>query len=112
MQRKYPVIDMAGTGQNIKQIMLAKGLTVKDIQEFLGLSTSQSIYRWFDGKNLPTIDNLYALSELFRLPVDSLIRGSREYEYRPEDDATYQRAIVYYQKILTSWRKNWQLSPE
>jgi hypothetical protein len=40
-------------------------LNVKDIQGFLELSTSQSIYHWFDGRNLPTIDNLYALSELF-----------------------------------------------
>ena len=34
MKRKYPVIDMARTGQNIKRIMKLKGLKVKDIQEF------------------------------------------------------------------------------
>lgn len=28
---------------------------------------------------MPTIDHLYALSELFRLPVDELIVGSRKY---------------------------------
>lgn len=43
MKRKYPVIDMVRTGQNIKRIMQFKGLTVKDVQEFLELSTPQSI---------------------------------------------------------------------
>lgn len=31
MKRKYPVIDIARTGQNIKQIMKKRGMTVKDI---------------------------------------------------------------------------------
>ena len=66
MKRKYPVIDMAGTGQEIKRIMKMKGLTVKEVQKFLELNTPQSIYHWFDGRSLPTIDNLYALSELFQ----------------------------------------------
>ena len=57
MKRKYPVIDMVRTGQNIKRIMQFKGLTVKDVQEFLELSTPQSIYHWFDGRNLPRIKN-------------------------------------------------------
>jgi len=98
MKRKYPVIDMAGTGQNIKRIMQLKGLTVKDVQEFLELSTPQSIYHWFDGRNLPTTDNLYALSELFQLPVDAMLVGNRKFERRCQNDM-YQRALVYYEKI-------------
>lgn len=57
----------------------ARGLTVKDIQEYLELSTPQSIYHWFDGRNLPTLDNPYALSELFEVPLDLLVCGNREY---------------------------------
>lgn len=67
VKRKYPVIDIKRTGQKIKHIMQMRGMTVKDVQEFLELSTPQSIYHWFDGRNLPTMDNLYALSELFRI---------------------------------------------
>ncbi|SNU08193.1 hypothetical protein SAMN06297422_11632 [Lachnospiraceae bacterium] len=44
MRRKYPFIDMLRTGQNIKRIMQAKGLSVKDVQNFLGFSTPQGIY--------------------------------------------------------------------
>jgi transcriptional regulator with XRE-family HTH domain len=100
MKNKYPVIDMVKTGQNIKDIMQMKGMTVKDIQQFLELSTPQGIYHWFDGRNLPTVDNLYALSELFRLPVDALLKGNRKYVYRTIEDAAYQRVFTYYEKIL------------
>lgn len=99
MKRKYPVIDMARTGQNIKRIMRLKGLNVKDIQEFLELSTPQSIYHWFDGRNLPTIDNLYALSELFHLPVDALLVGNRKFECRCQS-GMYQHVYLYYEKIM------------
>lgn len=99
MKRKYPVIDIARTGQNIKRIMQIKGLTVKDIQEFLELSTPQSIYHWFDGRNLPTIDNLYALSDLFHLPVDALLIGNRKFECKCQSDM-YQRVYLYYEKIM------------
>ena len=96
---RYPVIDIKRTGQNIKKIMQMRGLTVKDIQKFLELGTPQSIYHWFDGRNLPTIDNLYALSELFHLPVDALLKGKREYDYRPAENTLDQRVIVYYEKF-------------
>lgn len=99
MKRKYPVIDIARTGQNIKQIMKKRGMTVKDIQEFLELNTPQSIYHWFDGRNLPTTDNLYALSELFHLPVDALLKGNRRYTYVSAEEAAYRRIIIYYERF-------------
>lgn len=96
--REYPVIDMVRTGQNIKRIMKFKGLTVKDLKSFLELSTSQSIYHWLDGRNLPTIDNLYALSELFQLPVDALLIGNRKLACKSKYD-TFQRVVVYYERL-------------
>ena len=47
MKRTYPIVDMVKTGQNIKRIMQARGLTVKDIQEFLELGTPQGIYHHY-----------------------------------------------------------------
>lgn len=98
MKRKYPVIDIARTDQNIKKIMLLKGLTVRDIQEFLELSTPQSIYHWFDGRNLPTINNLYALSELFHMSMDTLLVGNRKFECKCQDNMC-QRVLLYYERI-------------
>ena len=100
MRRKYPVIDMLQTGQNIKRIMQAKGLSVKDVQNFLGFSTPQGIYHWFDGKTMPTLDNMYALSELFRMPVDAIMRGNRKFVYVPFINVSYLRLYVYHEKIM------------
>ena len=99
MNRKYPVMDMAKTGQNIRRIMQEKNLTVKDIQKFLELGTPQSIYHWFEGKSMPTLDNLYALSELFRMPVDMILRGNRKYVFMPFTDAMCGRMYAYYERL-------------
>ena len=79
MQKNYPVIDIIATGKNIKNIMQSRNITVKDIQQFLGLETPQSVYHWLNGRNMPTIDNLYALSELFQMTIDAIIIGNRKY---------------------------------
>ena len=101
-KKNYPVIDLYETGQNIKNLILLKGLTVKDVQDYLELGTPQSIYHWFDGRNLPTLDNLYALSELLRVPMDLLVKGNRKHDLVPCKDATFQCIFIYYEKILLS----------
>ena len=78
MNEKYPHIDAYRTGQNIKRVMRSKGFTVRDLQEYLSLAVPQTIYRWFEGRNLPSIDNLYALSGLFGVSMDALVAGDRE----------------------------------
>ena len=60
----FPIIDKRKTGINIRRIMDMRGLTVKDVQEYLELGSVQSIYHWINGISMPTIDNLYALSDL------------------------------------------------
>lgn len=76
--KNYPVIDIKETGHNIKTLMISQGYSVKDVQNYLGLGTPQGIYHWFEGKSLPSLDNLYALSELFTVPMDTLISGNRK----------------------------------
>ena len=98
-KRKYPVIDIVKTGQNIKRIMCVKGFTVRDIQRFLGLETPQSIYHWFDGKSMPTLDNIYALSELFHIPVDDMLIGNRKYSFLPGSDPQCRRLYSYYERL-------------
>lgn len=74
----YPKIDRIQTGHRLKQLMDKKNISVKQVQQFLNLSCVQSIYHWLDGTSMPTIDNLYALSELFQVPIDAMICGNRK----------------------------------
>ena len=73
----FPLINKRETGVNLRRIMDQRGITPKDVQEYLGLGCVQSVYRWTDGVNMPTIDNLYALSELLQVPIDAIVGGNR-----------------------------------
>ena len=100
MQKNLPKIDIYKTGQNIKRIMLEQSMTVRDIQEYLGLAAPQSIYHWFDGRSLPTVDNLYVLSELFCMPMDMLVRGDRKENFYICERTAYRWLRTYYEKFL------------
>ena len=67
--------------------------------KFLGFSTSQSIYHWFSGRNMPTIDNLYALSDLFHVPVDSMLCGSQDDKWYFIGHNSCHRLLLYYEKL-------------
>ncbi len=73
----FPLINKRENGINLRRIMDERGISPKDVQEYLGLGCVQSVYRWLDGINMPTIDNLYALSELFQVSIDEMVCGNR-----------------------------------
>lgn len=50
----------------------AAGYDVKYIQQYLHLSCPQSIYRWFKGKILPSVEHLSALSILLGVHMEKL----------------------------------------
>lgn len=70
---KVPIIDNVKTGQNIKELRKAKGMSVKDLKDALGLSSSQAIYKWQWGDALPDIDNLLALSIIFDKDIKDIL---------------------------------------
>lgn len=69
----YPEINMIKTGRLLREISKRKSFSVKKIQAALGLASNQAVYDWFNGKSLPTLNNLFALSCLFKLPMESMI---------------------------------------
>ena len=77
-----PIIDKKNTGIHLRRIMDVRGLSVKEVQKYLKLGSVQSVYHWLNGISLPTIDNLYALSELFQMPVDVMLCGNRQFDYK------------------------------
>ena len=94
-----PLIDKKKTGINLRLKMDEHGFTVKDIQEYLGLGSVQSIYHWLNGISMPTVDNLYALSCLFQVAVDDLICGSRPKYLTSTEHARLSRLCIYYDKF-------------
>ena len=73
MQLSKTSINIRKTGTRLKYLAKCNGYSVKDIQEYLGLCCPQSIYRWYKGKILPSIDNLLRLSELYGVHMEELL---------------------------------------
>jgi len=69
----FPVIDLRATGRAIKDKREAAGLTVQDVQNYFGFEYPQAVYKWQQGKSLPSVDNLLALSRLLRVPMEDLL---------------------------------------
>lgn len=72
----FPTINKKETGVNLRRIMDMRGVKPKDIQEYLGFGCVQSVYRWLDGVSMPTVDNLYAISKMLQVPMDSIVCGN------------------------------------
>lgn len=100
-----PKINRKETGINLRRIMDRRGLSVKDIQQYLGLDSVQSIYHWLNGLSMPTLDNLYSLSAFFQVTLDELVCGDREPVADPQAfpgqavSARARRMLAYYRAI-------------
>ena len=86
----FPVIDLPGTGRNIRRLRERAGVTVRELQAYFGFEYPQAIYKWQHGECLPSVDNLLALARVLRVPMeDLLVYDDREVSYfwfrRPED---------------------------
>lgn len=99
----FPLINKRETGINLRRIMDRRGITVKEVQQYLELASVQSVYHWLNGLSMPTIDNLYALSELFQIPIDKMVCGNRapivqDISSKLKDERD-RRLYVYYEKL-------------
>ena len=62
---------MEATGRRISQLRTEKGLSVKDIQQYMGFDAPQAVYKRQSGTALPSVDNLLALSTLLDIPMNA-----------------------------------------
>ena len=68
--KQFPVIDPIATGKNIIRLRVERGMSVRDLQAYFGF---EAIYKWQQGKSLPSVDNLYALGALFEVPMEDIL---------------------------------------
>ena len=80
---KIPVINLPMTGAKINLLRKKANISVKEIQEVFGFESPQAIYKWIHGRNLPTVDNLIILAEIFNVTVDDIL--SIDYREIKED---------------------------
>ncbi len=68
-----PTIDVQKSGKRLKDLCDEHGVSAKDLQKALGLESCQACYKWFAGKNLPTIDNLTAIAYLLGVSLEDIL---------------------------------------
>ena len=99
-------IDMKKTGAKIKALCKERNITVKDIQKDLHISAFQSVYDWFSGKSLPSLDNMFRLSKLLHVHMEDMI----EVVSQPVMELTRGSHLVMYYQKLAKHRKSFNYS--
>jgi len=86
---------------------------VKQIQRELNIGSFQSVYSWFQGKTLPSLDNFYSLCKLLQVSMDSMLVEKEEYiedisfVYTEEKNLQMQpRLYVYWKRYAALQLKN------
>lgn len=100
---RYPIINLKKTGKNIYKFSQKKGITANNIQDFMNFACAQTIYRWFHGKSLPSLDNFYALSVLLGVNMETLLVNNNGVALAPgkDENASLQKDRIYaYLKML------------
>jgi len=68
-----PTINLEATGENMRRLMDERNITVKDIARELNLGSLYAIYKWLQGRGLPSVDNLVGLSHVFQVKIDDIL---------------------------------------
>ena len=81
--------------QNIKTLRIQKGLTQKDLADFLHV-TSQAVSRWELGDVEPSIDTISNMAKIFGVTTDEII-GGPENKPKPEVVKQVEEKVVIQQ---------------
>lgn len=79
-------IDVQATGRNIRRLRLAAGYSVRQIQEYCGLSSPQAVYKWQWGEALPPLDNMAVLAWLLDVKMEDILVFSPQRDRSPDPE--------------------------
>lgn len=69
----FPIIDVRATGQNIERLIKERQISIRTLQTYFGFDTPRAIYKWLRGEHLPSVDHLFALGKLLRIPLQDIL---------------------------------------
>lgn len=87
--------------EKLTELRRRRGLSQEQLADFLGV-TRQSVSKWESGSVMPELGKLIALSDLFHVTVDALVKDRLDLP-----DPTRQ---AIWRKIgLPGWRPRWMI---
>lgn len=72
---------------------------MKQLQKAFGIGAYQSIYDWFSGKSLPSLDNMLALSRLLDIPIEGLVICKNDSMLVASEKDLRKRLVNYRQSL-------------
>lgn len=90
-------------GEKIAKLRTEHHLSQGDLAEKIGISR-QSISKWETGSSVPDLDKLVALSELFDVSLDALVKDLDPKENTdPQPSGPHQSSEKYPQRKIAGW---------
>ena len=69
----YVMIDPIATGNRIKELMELNDVKVCDLQKACGFERPQAVYKWLNGKSLPSMDNMVIIRIILHTTIDDIL---------------------------------------
>lgn len=66
-------ISKVETGRRLRKLLSRHGVTVREVQEEMELESPQAIYKWLNGRALPSTENLLILGHLLNIPMEEIL---------------------------------------
>ena len=71
--KKIRKISKKQTGMQIRQMMIDRGITVTQLQNWLEIDSCQAVYKWLHGVNLPSVIHLHGLSQILGVKIEEIL---------------------------------------
>ena len=75
------VVSRRETAKTIAEMADKKGVSAKDIAKLTRV-TQRTVYSWYKGDRLPSLDRLYLLSWLFKCKLSEMIQVNPQDKWR------------------------------
>ena len=85
-------ISKEKTGERLRKLMEINKMSVRELQEELDVDSPQAVYKWINGKAIPSLENLLTLSRLFGVPIEGLLEVEKSSEDMEEKEKLWQKS--------------------
>ncbi|MDO5392893.1 MAG: helix-turn-helix transcriptional regulator [Eubacteriales bacterium] len=96
-------IQAERTGKRIQELFRINGYTVRDVQEAMGFTKPQAIYKWLSGQSLPSVDNLVVLSRILHTSIDNILVVDGDIAFR-ENRYCFFMLLQYWRRVTVNMR--------
>lgn len=99
-------VDPIKFGKNLSNLRRREGLTQEALGEKIGV-TNKTVSRWENGNNLPDIEMLQILGNIFHVSADQLISGGEEALISPENGKKRKGEPFSHDEKYAYWKRKW-----